>query len=65
MSFVLNDANIQQMSFLDSYNTLTDREKSFLKSPGLNTLPSIFFLKLMRSPMPFFTVIKTPVPTHR
>ena len=31
MSFVLNDASIQQMSFLDSYNNLTDREKRYLE----------------------------------
>ncbi len=29
MSFVLNDVSIQQMSFLDSYNNLTDREKRY------------------------------------
>lgn len=30
MSFVFNDARTQQLSFFDSYNTLTDREKRFL-----------------------------------
>ena len=29
MSFVFNDANVQQLSFLDSYNSLTDREKRY------------------------------------
>ena len=43
MSFVLNDASIQQMSFLDSYNTLTEREKKFLEKLWANILWSISF----------------------
>ena len=31
MSFVFNDASTQQLSFLDSYNSLTEREKRFLE----------------------------------
>lgn len=31
MSFVINNASVQQLSFLDPYNTLTDREKRFLE----------------------------------
>lgn len=65
MSFVFNDTGMQQMAFLDSYNTLTDREKSFLKNPGQNILQNIFGLKLMKSQMRFSTVKRIPDPIHR
>ena len=46
MSFVLNDASMQQMSFLDSYNTLTDREKKFLEKSWAKYFAEHIFPKI-------------------
>ena len=50
MSFVLNDASIQQMSFLDSYNTLTDREKKFLEKSWAKYFAEHIFPKIDETP---------------
>ena len=50
MSFVLNDASMQQMSFLDSYNTLTDREKKFLEKSWAKYFAEHIFPKIDERP---------------
>lgn len=50
MSFVLNDANIQQMSFLDAYHTLTDREKKFLEKSWAKYFAEHIFPKIDEKP---------------
>lgn len=50
MSFVLNDASMQQMSFLDSYNTLTDREKKFLEKSWAKYFAEHIFPKIDEKP---------------
>lgn len=50
MSFVLNDASMQQMSFLDSYNTLTDREKKFLEKSWARYFAEHIFPKIDEKP---------------
>ena len=50
MSFVLNDASIQQMSLLDSYHTLTDREKKFLEKSWAKYFAEYIFPKIDEKP---------------
>lgn len=50
MSFVLNDASIQQLSFFDSYNTLTDREKRFLDKSWAKYFAEHIFPKIDERP---------------
>ena len=50
MSFVLNDASMQQMSFLDSYNTLTEREKKFLEKSWAKYFAEHIFPKIDERP---------------
>ena len=50
MSFVLNDASIQQMSFLDSYNNLTDREKRYLEKSWARYFAEHIFPKIDEAP---------------
>lgn len=50
MSFILNDASIQQMSFFDSYNTLTDREKKFLEKSWARYFAEHIFPKIDEKP---------------
>ena len=50
MSFVLNDASIHQMSFLDSFQTLTDREKKFLEKSWAKYFAEHIFPKIDEKP---------------
>lgn len=50
MSFVFNDANMQQMSFLDTYHTLTDREKRFLERSWAKYFAEHIFPKIDEKP---------------
>ena len=50
MSFVLNDASTQQMSFLDSYNNLTEREKKFLEKSWAKQFAEHIFPKIDEAP---------------
>lgn len=50
MSFVLNNANEQQLSLFDSYNTLTDREKRFLDKSWAKYFAEHIFPKIDEMP---------------
>lgn len=50
MSFVLNDASTQQLSFLDSYNSLTEREKKFLEKSWAKQFADHIFPKIDEAP---------------
>jgi len=50
MSFVKNDASVQQLSFLDPYTTLTDREKRFLEKSWANYFAEHIFPKIDEKP---------------
>ena len=50
MSFVLNDANTQQLSLFDSYNTLTEREKRFLDRSWAKYFAEHIFPKIDERP---------------
>lgn len=50
MSFVLNDANTQQLSLFDSYNTLTQREKRFLDKSWAKYFAEHIFPKIDEQP---------------
>lgn len=50
MSFVTNDAGVQQLSFLDPYNTLTEREKGFLKKSWAKYFADHIFPKIDEKP---------------
>lgn len=50
MSFVLNDANTQQLSFFDSYNSLTEREKKFLEKSWAKYFAENIFPKIDERP---------------
>ena len=50
MSFVLNDVNTQQLSFFDSYNTLTKREKLFLNKSWAKYFGDHIFPKIDERP---------------
>ena len=62
MAFAFNLAGKQQLSMFDSYNSLTEREKSSWINHGQNTLLNIFFQRLMRLRMLFFTALRIRVP---
>ena len=50
MSFVLNDAEIQQLSMLDTYNGLTEREKRFLEKSWAKYFGEQIFPKIDEKP---------------
>ena len=50
MSFVFNDASTQQLSFLDSYNSLTEREKRFLEKSWAKSFAEHIFPKIDEAP---------------
>lgn len=50
MSFVLNDASTQQMSFLDSYSNLTEREKKLLEKSWAKPFADHIFPKIDETP---------------
>lgn len=50
MSFVLNDASTQQMSFFDAYDTLTTREKKFLEKSWAKYFAEHIFPKIDEKP---------------
>jgi len=50
MSFVPNDASVQQLSFLDPYNNLTDREKRFLEKSWAKYFAEHIFPKIDEKP---------------
>lgn len=50
MSFVFNDANNQQLSFFDSYRSLTDREKKFLDKSWAKYFAEYIFPKIDEEP---------------
>lgn len=50
MSFVFNDANTQQMSMMDGYNTLTEREKKFLSNSWAQYFADHIFPKIDEAP---------------
>lgn len=50
MSFVLNDAGTQQISFFDSCNSLTDREKKFLEKSWATYFAKHIFPKIDEKP---------------
>lgn len=50
MSFVTNDADMQQLSFFDSYNSLTEREKKFLDKSWAKYFAEHIFPKIDELP---------------
>ena len=50
MSFVLNNVNEQQLSFLDSYHTLTERERKFLDKSWAKYFAEHIFPKIDERP---------------
>jgi len=50
MSFVTNDASVQQLSLIDPYDTLTEREKRFLEQSWAKYFAEHIFPKIDEKP---------------